>query len=433
MRGDRPRSRRNERSTTILISKCYRLFWSSLTTLLFLASCAAVPAAVPTPQATPSPEAAGSRRTPLALTFWHTWSGRSAQALDIVTRRYEQSHNVRISLRAQPAGSLVRDYAAAVADGSAPQLLLTHSRYLGDLAERRLVLPLQEPVVAETVKHLLPAAVAGSRVSGVMHGVPISFDSLVLFYDRRQMPAPPKTLDDLAGFVPPQATATSERMWSLGYYLTAATALPYLQAFDGGLFRGKNGGFDEGKRAASLRWLEWLQSMRADGRVMASDDFGAVDAAIQSSRVSSAVDWSFRLPNYQRLWGADAVGIAALPPIAGQAVPPTLVLSDVACINTITSAEQRSAAIDFLLYLATPPAQEVLLRGGQYPVNLQARVEEPAKSVVAATSAGVPFPNPPGSARAWPIIDEMVRSVLSGSATPNEALDKATTALRAGP
>ena len=66
--------------------------------------------------------------------MWHTWTGRGAQVLDLLARRYEQGHpNTRINLQARPAASLVRDYSASVANGSAPQLLLVLSRYVGCL------------------------------------------------------------------------------------------------------------------------------------------------------------------------------------------------------------------------------------------------------------------------------------------------------------
>jgi len=418
-----------------LLRKLIRLLWSSSTILVFLASCSSGTAAAPTPQPTLSPEPPAARRSPLVLTVWHSWSGRSAQALDLAARRYEQRHSsVRISLQSRPASALIRDYSTAVADESGPQILLIHGRYLGELAERRYVLPLRDEDVAETLKNLLPPAVEGSRVSGVLHGLPISFDSLLFFFDRRQMVEPPKTLEALQSAPTPQATTTSERMWRMAYYLSPATTLPYMYAFDGGLFRGKAGNVDESRRDGTIRWLEWLQSLRADERLVASDDFGSVDAAIQSSRVSSAIDWSFRLPNYQRLWGDEAVGLGSLPRAHGDApAPRTLVLSDVACINTVTSAEHRAAALDFVVYLASPAAQEILWsRGGYFPVNQQARVDEPAKVVREMAAGGIPFPNSPRSTRSWPGLDEMVRSVLSGSATPNEALEKVLAATRSG-
>ena len=403
-----------------------------LSLLLLASACSTVGQAQPTPQPSPSPTTAAS--PPLVLTLWHSWSGRSAQVLDLLARRYEQSHpEVRISLQTRPAASLVRDYEAGVADGSAPQLLLVRSRYLGELAEQHYVLPLKDKPIQDRLPELLPAAVDAARVGGVLQGVPLSFDSLVLFYDQRQMSQPPKTMEDAISFMPPQATPITERSWGLAYYLSAPTTLPYLKVFGGSIFAA-NGTImlDNAHRTAAIQWLEWLQSLHRDVRTTATDDFGVVDALVQSNHVASVIDWSHRLADYERLWGADAVGVAPLPSVTGRTVAPApSLLADVVCINAVVG-QQRAAAVDFLAYLASQPAQELLwTRGGELPVNQRVRLDGPPKAMVAAVPGAVAFPNTPVAAQAWPLLDEMIRSVLAGSATPTEAFDKAAAGLRA--
>lgn len=386
------------------------------------------------PSATTETAQGPAPAAPLVLTMWHSWTGRSAQVLDQLARRYEQEHpNIRITLQMRPATSLIRDYSASVADGSAPQLVLVLSRYVGDLADRRFILPLDEQIAADDLADLLPAALDGARVAERLHGLPLSYESLVLLYDRRKLAEAPATIEQLLGQSQPAGTDQPET-WGLAYYLSAVTALPYLATFDGGIFDPTgNIVLDDERRAGTLRWLEWLQAMRADTRSFTTEDFGAVDAMIQSGRVAATIDWSHRIPAYEQIWGREAVGLAPLPRSDGQASPPaTLILSDVACINTVTTGEQRTAAADFLLYLTSATAQELLAtRGGQMPSNIRARVEGVNASIATASSNSVAFPNRTADGRAWPFLEEMVRSVLAGGVTPVEALDKAATALRA--
>ncbi len=408
-----------------------------LLVLCVLCACAgpeqAAPA--PAPSVTAEPAQVPVPAAPLNLTMWHSWNGRSAQALYLLARRYEQGHpNVRITLEARPASSLVRDYSASVADGGAPQIVLVLSRYLGDLADGRFVLPLDEQIAPEALADLLPAAVDGARVTGRLHGVPLSYESLVLFYDRRRVQEAPATVEQLLAPITPGSAPAGSETWGLAYYLSAASAMPYLSTFGGGIFDADGDVMIDGDgRDGTLRWLEWLQAMRADPRSFTTEDFGAVDAMIQSSRVAAAVDWSHRLAAYEQIWGQDAVGVAPLPRTDGEAPPPaTFVLADVACINSVTTAQQRAAATDFLLYLASAAAQELLAaRGGQVPVNVRARIDDSATAAIAAASTGGgAFPNRAMDGRSWPFLEEMVRSVLVGSATPTEALETATTALR---
>ena len=402
-----------------------------------LVACTSTGQTLPTPEPSPSPEAAGASPA-LVLTFWHSWNGRPAQVLGVLARRYEREHpGVRIRLEERPAVTLVRDYSEAVADGGAPQMLLVLSRYLGELAENRYVLPLNEQRIDEAVAEIPPGVVDGARIAGRLHSIPLTYDSLVLFYDRRQVAAPPATLVDLGSATSAPATETPDRSWGLAYYLSAATTLPYIEAFGGAVW-GADGNVvldTEERRPGTLSWLEWLKRLRADTGAQAIDDFGLVHAAIQANRAAATVDWLHRLPDYQRVWGTDAVGVAALPrPEGDVGVPRTFVLSDLVCINTVTTAQQRDAAIDFALYLASEPAQQLLwTRAMRFPANGGAAVDGAAKDALAASSGAVPFPNTMREARAWPLLDEMVRSVLAGSATPSEALDAAATGLRALP
>lgn len=410
-----------------------------LACLLVFVACSAARVDVPAPTSQPtlSPQVVAPRPDRLVLTLWHSWSGRNAQALDLLARRYEQTHpDIRISLQARSGATLVRDYSAVVADGAAPQLLIVKHRYLGELAERRYVLPLEETPLAARLGDLLPAAVEAGRVDGVLHGVPLAFENLMLFYDRRQMSEAPATLETLLAFTPPQATATPDRSWALAYYLSAATTLPYLRAFDGGVFAADGTVvLDTDRREGAVRWLEWLQALQADQRALAIDDFGAVDAMVQSNRAAAVIDWSHRLADFKRIWGADAVGLAPLPRVGAQsATPATLLLADVAAINTVASAEQREGAVDFLLYLLSGQAQELFWsRGELFPVNQRARVDGAAETAIAMAPATDAFPNSVLHGHAWPVLDEMVRSVLTGSATPEEAVETAANSLRALP
>lgn len=309
-------------------------------------------------------------------------------------------------------------------------MVMVLSRYLGDLAARGHVAPLSDDTT--TLDDLLPGAVQGAQISGQLYGLPLSYDSLMLFYDRRKLNTPPATIQPLN--VAPTATVPDDNQtWGLGYYLSAAVALPYLPVFDGKIYDNKRVVLNESGRAGTLRWLDWLQTMRSDPQVLATDDYSNVDAMVQSNRVPAVVDWAHRLQAYTQLWGADVVGLAPLPPPFDNApAPKTFVLSDVICLNTVTTSEQRAAALDFMSFLISTSAQETLWsRGGQFPVNRKAHVEGIAQAAMTASEGGVAFPNTMSDEVAWPLLDEMVRSVLAGSATPAEAIQSADTGLRA--
>jgi maltose-binding protein MalE len=367
------------------------------------------------------------------LTLWHSWSGAQLEALNSVARSYEQAHpDVRISLQPQPKADIIRNYGMSVADGSAPQLLLTLGRYIGELAERQHVAPLNDLLPAETLSDLIPQAAESASAAGQLYGIPIAFDTQVLFYDRRRVATPPTTLDEAIALNEAQRAEPLEtRPWSLGYHLSLETTLPYLSAFGGVVLDQQQPVFATQSREATLRWLEWLRSLQVNENVIASPDFSAVDAAIQQNRVLSVIDWSHRRANYERLWGADAVGVAPMPAVQPDVAPQPLILPDVICVNTVISPEQRSAALDFIRYLIAQPAQETLWSRGQLlPVHRAAKLAAEAQPFREIALGSQPLRSEVAATAVWRPLNDVLRSVLFNTATPAEALDSASAALQ---
>jgi arabinogalactan oligomer / maltooligosaccharide transport system substrate-binding protein len=402
-----------------------------LAALCLLPACA-VTSSEPTASSSPAP---GRQPPPIVrLTLWHSWSGAKLDALNSLARGYEQNHpDVRISLVAQPATDMLRAYSLSVADGSAPQILLLLGRYVGELAERKYIAPLDDALSAEELAALLPQAVDSGRFNGQLYAVPISFDTLTLFYDRRQVSAPPESFAQALELnaawrdQPPE-----QRPLSLGYYLSLETTLPYLDAFGGALFDQQGAPIFAGERRdATSRWLEWLKSLQANENTIVSANFSAVDAAIQQGRVLSAIDWTRRRATYAQIWGPDGVGIAGLPRLGAEAAPRPLVLSEVLAINTVISPEQRAVAQDFLGYMIERSSQETLWSRGQIlPVHREVTVAEEMQPVLAAATGSQPFTSRLATTTIWRPLNDMLRSVVTNAAAANEAIDSAGAALQ---
>jgi arabinogalactan oligomer/maltooligosaccharide transport system substrate-binding protein len=403
-----------------------------LAALCLLPACAATTGE---PRSSPSPHPGAQQSSePVRLTLWHSWSGAKLEALNSLARSYEQAHpGVRISLQAQPVTDILRSYSVSVADGSAPQILLILGRYVGELAERQYIASLQEVFSADTVDDLLPQSLAGARFNGQLYAMPITFDTLTLFYDRRRIAAPPQRFDQAINLNQAQRDQPPEqRPLSMGYYLSLETTLPYLNAFGGALLNEQGQPiFASQHKDATARWLDWLKTLQSNEDIIASPDFSAVDAVVQQGRVVSAIDWAHRRSNYAQVWGADSVGIASLPKLPSDSAPKPLVLSEVLCINTVVSAEQRVVAQDFLRFMIERSSQETLWARGQLlPVHRQVTVAEELQPVLAAATDSQPLASEIAATTMWRPLNDMLRSVISNAATASEAIDAAGAALQ---
>ncbi len=403
----------------------YCIVLAALLTLIGCASASATQTGSPSPQPNTGPV------EPIRLTIWHSWSGAQLSALNAVARSYEQDHPaVRIQLQMQPGAELVRSYSMSVADGSAPQLVLLPGRYLGELAQQQFIQPLEDAWSEEQPSGLLPQALDAAHVNGELYGVPVSFDTMVLFWDKRRVAEAPATwaaareLNAALRGEPPET-----RPYSMAYYLSLAGAMPYLEFFGGSVVDGQQPVFTTAGRDATASWLEWLHSLPSDEQLIASADYNAVDSAVQQGRVLAGIDWARRRSMYEQAWGgAEAVGIAALPARQAGQTPRSLLLTDVLAINRAISPEQRAAALDFARAVAGKASQETLWSRGQLlPVHAEIEVDEATAPVLALADASQPLTSV--VVGMWDPLNGMVRNVLSNVSSPQEAIDAAGAAL----
>lgn len=414
------------------MSRRFLRCWLALVALAILPACAATTSPVSSGS---SPESGNRQSTSnVNLTVWHSWSGSRQDALNSLARAYEQSHpHVRLRLEAQPGTSMLQRYSTNVADDSAPQLLMIKGRYIGELAERQYITPLSDMWGKTPPQGILPETLVFGRVGNELYGVPVALDPLVLFYNRRQVTAPPATMDETINLNAAQRDLPPEqRPWSLGYYLSLERTLPYLSAF-GGTVVGQDGApvFAAEGKDATQRWLDWLTQLQSNEHVRASLDFSAVDSAVRENRVLSVIDWAHRRADYAQIWGADAVGIAPLPAIGPDAVPKTFVVPDVVCVNTVISREQRAVALDFLRFMTEQTSQDLLWKRGQLvPVHQQVEVGVDAQPLVEAARNAQSLTSPLTARAVWGPLSDMLRSVMSRTATPAEAIDAAGAAVQ---
>jgi arabinogalactan oligomer/maltooligosaccharide transport system substrate-binding protein len=406
--------------------------WVTITLLVIglLTACTRASSSTSNPQLSDS---SARRSESMTLTLWHSWSGAKLDALNRVARDYEQAHpSVRIRLQSQPASEIMRLYSTNVADGSAPQLLLLPGRYIGELAERQYIMPLDQQALS--LNRLLPAAVESVQIDQQTFAAPLTFDTVVLFYDRRYMPAPPNTFDELLVANQTQRyISDNQPVSNLGYYLSLEQTLPYLSAFGGRLIDA-NGTptFATADRNATIEWLTWLQSLQTNPQVLASPDYSTVNAAIQGGRVLAVIDWAYRRTEYAQMWGAEAVGIAPLPALGTEAQPRTVLLPEVICINMVTSPAQRTAAQAFLRYLIGHDAQTTFMeqsRGYLLPVRTDVTIDDGMAPIQAAVQQAQPLSGQITKANMWRPLNEMLRSVLLNAAPVPDAVDAAGTAV----
>jgi ABC-type glycerol-3-phosphate transport system substrate-binding protein len=426
--------------------RLFRTLMLYLVLILLLAGCsgAATPAATLMPAETPV--GSDSLQAPLTLYLWHAWPTPEQRTLTVLVEQFNQANsNIRIVAQSRPVATLLSDLQTAVSEGRGPHLALLQSHSLGTLVNQNMLLELTALISPSELAGLLPVTVGTAQVDEAadarLYALPISFDTLALFYNRVNWLRPPTDTETWLDGARTLTDAQSKPpTWGLAYHLSLDKTIGYLYAFGGQIFD-EQGELVLGTsgREGTLRWLEWLVMLKQDPRLLASLDPMAVDNALLTQQALMTIDWAHALPTYQRLWG-DNLGVAALPPMAvDEAAPRPYVQSDLITISAlVNNPGEQQAALAFARFMISETAQRALLNAGRQPTlaDLALASDNPNETIAMVfrqqAQSGQPMPNSQlASSLVWSVLDDMRFNVLRGLAEPQQAIDSAEQSLRA--
>lgn len=407
--------------------------------LVLLLSCS--PASTTSQQAPSS--LPNNANEPVTLVLWHGWGGAERQVLNRLVDRYNESHpQGRVLLQAVPLSTLASDLRTAVAVGSGPHIVLFPNSWTGSLSSAGVLQPLDDLISSEDQRNLLPAALGGAQAldsegNRRLYGLPISFDTLALYYNSANVLVPPETTNDLIDRAHGLSDPNAPR-WGLALNLSVDNVIGYLYAFGGQVFN------EEGElilgtqgREGTEQWLRWLLNFSNDPQLrLQTSSSIAVDRDIKNGQVLMTFGWSHQLSIYRSLW-RENLGIAPLPRLSEtNALPRPYVKSDLLAINARVGPAERAAAAEFLRFMITVEAQRDLLAADLQPTRLDLDLSGEDSQLIAARAfreqakQGLPLPNSPTRT----IVDEelriMLERVLMSQTGPDDAVIETDSRLR---
>ncbi|MCS6889072.1 extracellular solute-binding protein [Chloroflexus sp.] len=406
--------------------------------LLVWTSCAAPPTSAPP-----------DRSDRLTLRLWHAWPATEGRVLQALVDQFNQTYpQWQISVQARPAVSLPMDLATAVSEGGGPHLAIVQSHTLGMLVSAGTLRPLDDIISASELNSLIPAAVGAARVTvaeqPALFGLPISFDTLALYYNRANVLQPPATFEELLS----TGRALTDRdrtppVWGLAYNLSLDRTIGYLYAFGGRVFD-ENGAVVLGSsgRAGAERWLAWLSELYRDEQVLATLDGVVVDRVLQAREAIMTIDWAHAQAEYRAIWN-DQLGVTPLPGISGADYSPQpYVQADVIVMNArLSSQAEQAAAQAFMRFMIEVNSQRTLLAAGRQPTQLALQLSDTdlddqvqlgaARAFRAQAQQGLPMPAERlANEVVWATLADMQLSAVRGLLTPEQAVTIADEILR---
>ncbi len=342
--------------------------------------------------------------------FGHTGDHTKAAATmqQIITDFRSLYPRARISYRLLREQELEAAATVLTRSGLGPDLILTSSSHLGRLEKLGMVQP-PPPPPAERLRSFSPESLAALRQGSELKALPAYLNLMLMCFDRRQVPSPPRTLEDLRDL--------GEQGGTIGLGNDLAVLSWITGALGADIRRSPHPPYPAPVLDRWSRWLGWAQQ---SPNVTLTSFQDLLYSGLKEGRYDLISCPTLWLPSLQRSLGEN-LGIAPLP--AGPAGPgrPTADLI-VWAFGRNSSHDQRQLALDFALF-ATNAEQErrvVLRHRSLMPVKTDVRLplkadpELTTLQQVSRNSVLLPMARDEDLQRVEPEVTHLLEQVMAG-------------------
>jgi arabinogalactan oligomer / maltooligosaccharide transport system substrate-binding protein len=354
------------------------------------------------------------------LTLWHSYgsgAGTETDALAAALAAVQVANpDLKVNVLPVDFGAIFNNYSLDVASGAGPDLMIVPNDNLGQQSRDGLLAPLDALVPADVLAGMVPLAVDGSRVDGVLSQVPESLKAVAMYYDGAKVTTVPATTDELLAAV--------QGGLKLGLVQGIYHDFGFAGAFGGTLMddTGKCTA-DQGGFADAFKFLADLKAAGATFDVT----YDNIAAAFKSGTYDAIIDGPWAAGGYVTV--IPARGVAPVPAgPAGPALPFAGV--DGWLINPNGSTEQQQLAVNLALALTNPENQKVFADTAYHiPANASVTIDNAiSKQFAAAVASGYPRPQSTQFGAFWAPFGDALNKVLDTGLDPTQAVADACAA-----
>lgn len=361
------------------------------------------------------------------VVVWHSYRGKERSALEQVAETFnKREKDVQIELLPIPFDAFPDKVNAAIPRGKGPDLFIFAQDRLGAWAASGLVESVDFWVDDALRAKYLPQTIDALTYNGTLYALPIAFKSVALFYNKKLVPQPPKTTDELLAVAKKVTDAKSGRFGlayeNANFYYQAA----WMQGWGGRVF--------DKKRNPSLATQEVIDSMQfaqdlAHSGVMPQEISSTlVTTLFNKGKVGMVINGPWFIAELEP--GVD-YGVSVMPVISKTGKPAMPFLGSEGVIMSAKTTDKK-AAFKVMEHLTSTESGLVMAKvGRQTPARKEvyddpAVAKDPILSVFRAQLANtVPMPNSPAMQVVWSPATTAMNKIINGKAAPAEAMKQA--------
>ncbi len=387
-------------------------------------------------EATPSGEK-------VTLQFWNVFTGSDGDILRQIVDNYNKTNtdNIEIQMDIMPNDQLQQKLPAAIATGTAPDLVLFGVENIAPYVSNDSLEDISDfwEVTGTDKNNILENVLELSHVDGKLYGTPMQYNVSYLYWNKDLFAAAgldpekaPETMEELAEYAE-KLTDPSKNQ----YGLALPTSVTYMQ------FLWANGGDADDPSTnqnlldseENLKTLEWLQDLMVNKKVSPENITGPeADTMLQAGQIAMYMSGPWQINGLRE----QGINFGIAPCVAGSAGAFSPAGGCSYVIPKGTQESRKLAAYKFMQYWLTDDILKEWSQKNGFPVWSKTLMEDPEiqndevlNSISKATEIGRSYNL--GYSLASQIDNDvmipMFEKVMTGAATPENALKEAAEAM----
>jgi len=387
---------------------------------------AAAPAAKP--GAGPAAKPGGA---PVKIVLWFSYRAAERAALEKIVAEFNASRkDIQVETLFIPYDAFADKITATIPRGAGPDLFIFAHDRIGDWAKAKVIEPIEFFVGTDQalLGRFFENTVDCLTYNKSLWGLPMAFKSVALIYNKKLVPKPPTTTDELI---------------ELGKRLTDKAAKSYGLVYENANFyhhaawmHGFGGAVFDATGAISLnsdaiaKSMAFARDLRAVHGIVPEDVSSIlVTSLFNNGKAAMVINGPWFLGEIEA--GVD-YGVAVLPSIvpAGNAPAKPFMTSEGVIMSS--HSKHKREAFEFMKFVTSDASAKARALQGKQSVANKRVYDDPA---VAANpvlrvfkeqmQASVPMPNTPEMLAVWTPATTALNSVIKGGSTAPVALKKA--------
>lgn len=379
----------------------------------------------------------------ITLQFWNVFTGSDGDILREIVDNYNKTNtdNIEIQMDIMPNDQLQQKLPAAIATNTAPDFVLFGVENLAPYVSNDSLEDISDfwEVTGVDKNNILENVLELSHVDGKLYGTPMQYNVSYLYWN--------KDLFEAAGLDPEKAPATLDELAEYAEVLTDSSKNQYGLAMPSNVtymqFLWVNGGDADDPLTntnlldseENLKTLEWLQDLMVNKKVSPENITGPeADVMLQAGQIAMYMSGPWQINGLRE----QGINFGIAPCVAGSAGAFSPAGGCSYVIPKGTEESHKLAAYKFMQYWLTDDILKEWSQRNGFPVWSKTLMEDPEiqsdevlNSISKATEIGRSYNL--GYSLASQIDNDvmipMFEKVMTGAATPEEALKEASEAM----